>query len=63
MDRVAHLRGRLPSALRVVGDCPMLRSGWSANHSIRRLAGEETRLGVLAAGDVRVAAAFQLPHR
>ncbi|MBD0418808.1 hypothetical protein H0H10_06390 [Streptomyces sp. TRM S81-3] len=44
MDRIAQLCGRLPSALRVVGDCPMLRSGWSADHSIRRLVDGETRL-------------------
>lgn len=61
--RVAELCGRLPLALRVAGNWLTVRSGWSVDHLVRRLADEERRLGVLAAGDVRVEAAFELSYR
>ncbi|MET7648159.1 helix-turn-helix domain-containing protein [Streptomyces sp. NPDC005426] len=61
--RVAELCGRLPLALRVAGNWLTVRSGWSVDHLVRRLADEERRLGALAAGDVRVEAAFELSYR
>ncbi|MFD0547398.1 helix-turn-helix domain-containing protein [Streptomyces mexicanus] len=61
--RVAELCGRLPLALRVAGNWLTVRSGWSVEHLVRRLADEERRLGALAAGDLRVEAAFELSYR
>ncbi|WP_371604449.1 helix-turn-helix domain-containing protein [Streptomyces sp. NBC_01220] len=61
--RVAELCGRLPLALRVAGNWLTVRSGWSVDHLVRRLADEERRLGALVAGDVRVEAAFELSYR
>ncbi|MDX2293509.1 MULTISPECIES: helix-turn-helix domain-containing protein [Streptomyces] len=61
--RVAELCGRLPLALRVAGNWLTVRSGWTVEHLVRRLADEERRLGALAAGDVRVEAAFELSYR
>ncbi|MEU3186682.1 helix-turn-helix domain-containing protein [Streptomyces sp. NPDC006923] len=61
--RVAELCGRLPLALRVAGNWLAVRSEWSVEHLARRLTDEERRLGALAAGDVRVEAAFELSYR
>ncbi|MFG3043031.1 ATP-binding protein [Streptomyces sp. NPDC048330] len=61
--RVAELCGRLPLALRVAANSLTARSGWTVGHLVRRLADEERRLGALAAGDVRVEAAFELSYR
>ncbi|SEO58009.1 helix-turn-helix domain-containing protein [Actinacidiphila rubida] len=61
--RVAELCARLPLALRVAGNWLAVRSAWSVDHLVRRLADEERRLGALAAGDVRVEAAFELSYR
>ncbi|WP_217139964.1 helix-turn-helix domain-containing protein [Streptomyces sp. AC627_RSS907] len=61
--QVAQLCGRLPLALRVAGNWLTVRSGWSVDHLVRRLADEERRLGALTAGDVRVEAAFELSYR
>ncbi|MGW2836624.1 helix-turn-helix domain-containing protein [Streptomyces sp. NPDC001493] len=61
--RVAELCGHLPLALRVAGNWLTVRSGWSVDHLVRRLADEERRLGALVAGDVRVEAAFELSYR
>ncbi|MEW2625435.1 helix-turn-helix domain-containing protein [Streptomyces sp. NPDC048106] len=61
--RVAELCGYLPLALRVAANWLTVRSGWSIDHLVRRLADEERRLGALTAGDVRVEAAFELSYR
>ncbi|POX60503.1 transcriptional regulator [Streptomyces sp. Ru62] len=61
--RVAALCGGLPLALRVAGNWLTVRSGWRVTHLVRRLADEEHRLRALAAGDVRVEAAFMLSYR
>uniref|UniRef100_UPI000B0C0768 tetratricopeptide repeat protein n=1 Tax=Peterkaempfera griseoplana TaxID=66896 RepID=UPI000B0C0768 len=61
--QVANLCGHLPLALRVAGNWLTARSGWSVDHLVRRLTDEERRLGALAAGDVRVEAAFELSYR
>ncbi|WP_103890755.1 helix-turn-helix domain-containing protein [Actinacidiphila yanglinensis] len=60
---VAELCGRLPLALRVAGNWLTVRSGWSVDHLVQRLADEERRLGALTAGDVQVEAAFELSYR
>ncbi|MFD0366617.1 ATP-binding protein [Streptomyces sp. NPDC127114] len=61
--RVAELCGRLPLALRVAANWLTVRSGWTVDHLVRRLADEERRLGALTAGDLRVEAAFELSYR
>ncbi|MGW5779485.1 NB-ARC domain-containing protein [Streptomyces sp. NPDC003863] len=61
--RVAELCGRLPLALRVAANWLTVRSGWTVDHLVRRLADEERRLGALTAGDVRVEAAFEVSYR
>ncbi|MEV7155709.1 NB-ARC domain-containing protein [Streptomyces misionensis] len=63
VGQVAELCGQLPLALRVAGNWLTVRSAWSVAHLVRRLADEERRLGALAAGDVRVEAAFELSYR
>ncbi|MFJ4339536.1 ATP-binding protein [Streptomyces sp. NPDC088915] len=60
---VAALCGHLPLALRVAGNWMAARTGWSTRRLADRLAREERRLDALAAGDVRVAAAFDLSYR
>ncbi|MFB7753595.1 NB-ARC domain-containing protein [Streptomyces sp. NPDC056121] len=60
--RVSELCGRLPLALRVAGNWLTVRSAWSVDHLVRRLSDEERRLSALSAGDVRVAAAFELSY-
>ncbi|WP_055585610.1 ATP-binding protein [Streptacidiphilus griseoplanus] len=61
--RVAELCGCLPLALRVAANWLTVRSGWSVDRLVRRLADEERRLRALSAGDVRVEAAFELSYR
>ncbi|MFB7864347.1 NB-ARC domain-containing protein [Streptomyces sp. NPDC056069] len=63
VGRVAELCGRLPLALRVAANWLTVRSGWTVDRLVRRLADEERRLGALAAGDVRVEPAFELSYR
>lgn len=63
VERVVRSCGCLPLALRVAGNWLAVRSGWSVGHLVRRLADEEHRLRALAAGDVRVEAAFMLSYR
>ncbi|GGL64019.1 hypothetical protein GCM10010129_04600 [Streptomyces fumigatiscleroticus] len=60
---VARLCGRLPLALRVAGNWLATRTGWTVRRLAERLALEERRLDALAAGDVRVAGAFDLSYR
>ncbi|MFE2009157.1 NB-ARC domain-containing protein [Streptomyces sp. NPDC059491] len=61
--KVTELCGRLPLALRVAGNWLTVRSAWTVDHLVRRLADEERRLSALSAGDVRVEAAFALSYR
>lgn len=63
LREVAERCGHLPLALRVAGNWLATRTGWSVRRLADRLAGEERRLDALAAGDVRVAAAFDLSYR
>ncbi|MDX3850971.1 BTAD domain-containing putative transcriptional regulator [Streptomyces sp. AK02-01A] len=53
----------LPLALRVAGNWLVTRTGWSVRRLADRLAQEERRLDALTAGDVHVAAAFDLSYR
>ncbi|PPS80423.1 ATP-binding protein [Streptomyces sp. MH60] len=58
-ERCAHL----PLALRVAGNWLATRTGRSVRHLADRLAQEDRRLNVLAAGDVHVSAAFELSYQ
>ncbi|KUO09152.1 ATP-binding protein [Streptomyces sp. DSM 15324] len=60
---VAGRCGRLPLALRVAGNWLATRTGWTVRRLADRLAAEDRRLDALSAGDVRVAAAFDLSYR
>ncbi|MGW0135775.1 ATP-binding protein [Streptomyces sp. NPDC003299] len=63
LQEVARLCAHLPLALRVAGNWLATRTGWSVRRLADRLAREERRLDALTAGDVRVAAAFDLSYR
>jgi tetratricopeptide (TPR) repeat protein/transcriptional regulator with XRE-family HTH domain len=63
LDDVARRCGHLPLALRVAGNWLATRTGWSLRRLADRLALDERRLDALAAGDVRVSAAFDLSYR
>ncbi|MEU6389605.1 helix-turn-helix domain-containing protein [Streptomyces sp. NPDC046939] len=63
LAEVAYRCGRLPLALRVAGNWLATRTGWSLRRLADRLALDERRLDVLAAGDLRVSAAFDLSYR
>ncbi|MFG3102499.1 ATP-binding protein [Streptomyces sp. NPDC048182] len=58
-ERCAHL----PLALRVAGNWLATRTGWTVRRLADRLASQERRLDTLAAGDLRVSAAFHLSYR
>ncbi|MFI1028835.1 ATP-binding protein [Streptomyces sp. NPDC020951] len=60
---VAERCGHLPLALRVAGNWLATRTGWTVRRLADRLAVEDRRLDALAAGDLRVAAAFDLSYR
>ncbi|WP_399886269.1 ATP-binding protein [Streptomyces sp. BBFR51] len=60
---VAERCGHLPLALRVAGNWLATRTGWSVRQLADRLAHEDRRLNVLAAGDVHVSAAFELSYQ
>ncbi|MFE6187782.1 ATP-binding protein [Streptomyces sp. NPDC056465] len=60
---VADRCGHLPLALRVAGNWLATRTGWTVRRLAERLAQEERRLDALSAGDIRVAAAFDLSYR
>ena len=59
---VAELCGRLPLALRIAGNRLTSRPRWTAHHLAARLSDERWRLNQLVAGDLRVAAAFELSY-
>ncbi|MFF8612253.1 ATP-binding protein [Streptomyces sp. NPDC015350] len=63
LAEVARRCGHLPLALRVAGSWLATRGGWSVRRLADRLALEQRRLDTLAAGDVRVSAAFDLSYR
>ncbi|GKQ34920.1 helix-turn-helix domain-containing protein [Streptomyces sp. A012304] len=63
LAEVAERCGHLPLALRVAGNWLATRTGWSVRRLADRLAVDDRRLDALAAGDVRVDAAFELSYR
>ncbi|MER5978374.1 helix-turn-helix domain-containing protein [Streptomyces sp. NPDC001857] len=63
LAEVAERCGHLPLALRVAGNWLATRTGWTVRRLADRLAADERRLDALAAGDVRVDAAFDLSYR
>ncbi|MEU2284877.1 tetratricopeptide repeat protein [Streptomyces sp. NPDC013178] len=63
LAEVAERCGHLPLALRVAGNWLATRTGWTVRRLADRLSVEDRRLDVLAAGDVRVDAAFDLSYR
>ncbi|MFJ9352602.1 ATP-binding protein [Streptomyces sp. NPDC101237] len=63
LSEVALRCAYLPLALRVAGNWLATRSGWTVRRLADRLALQERRLDTLAAGDVRVSAAFDLSYR
>ncbi|MFI6035088.1 ATP-binding protein [Streptomyces sp. NPDC051315] len=63
LAEVAERCGHLPLALRVAGNWLATRTGWTVRRLADRLAVDDRRLDALAAGDVRVDAAFALSYR
>lgn len=63
LSEVALRCAYLPLALRVAGNWLATRSGWTVRRLADRLALQERRLDTLAAGDIRVSAAFDLSYR
>ncbi|WP_433825945.1 helix-turn-helix domain-containing protein [Actinoplanes sp. CA-015351] len=62
VDEVSELCGRLPLALRIAGNRLMSRPRWTVRHLADRLTSERRRLDQLIAGDLRIAAAFNLSY-
>lgn len=62
-DEIIQLCGRLPLALRIVGNQLSVRSGWSLGYLVGRLRDERQRLAMLSAGDLGVLPAFELAYR
>ncbi|RMI06539.1 ATP-binding protein, partial [Cellulomonas triticagri] len=58
LARLAELCADVPLALRIAGHRLATRSGWSVAGLVRRMASDDRRLDALAAGDLRVKAAF-----
>ncbi|MDT0615787.1 ATP-binding protein [Streptomyces lancefieldiae] len=63
LAEVARRCAHLPLALRVAGNWLGTRTGWTVRRLADRLALEERRLDTLAAGDLRLSAAFDLSYR
>ena len=62
-DEVIRLCGRLPLALRIVGNQLAVRPSWSLGYLAGRLRDESRRLSLLSAGDLGVLPAFELAYR
>jgi transcriptional regulator with XRE-family HTH domain/tetratricopeptide (TPR) repeat protein len=58
LGRLATLCDDVPLALRIAGNRLAARAGWSIDGLVRRMSVDERRLDSLAAGDLRVRAAF-----
>ena len=61
--RVAGLCGRLPLALRIVGQLLAAHPAWPVAKMVRLLAGEQDRLAQLGAGDLQVRTAFEVSYK
>ncbi|GAA1846931.1 NB-ARC domain-containing protein [Asanoa iriomotensis] len=59
---LVDLLGGLPLAVRIVGNRLISRPGWSAADLVARLSAAERRLDQLSAGDLKVAAAFDVSY-
>jgi tetratricopeptide (TPR) repeat protein len=62
LERIAHLCGDLPLALRIAAALLRVRPRWSATHLIAKLE-DEHRLDVLRIGDVEVRASIAVSYR
>lgn len=62
LTQLAQLCGGLPLALRIIGNRLVSRPSWSAEELVARMTDEERRLGQLKAGDLEIAAAFEMSH-
>ena len=60
--QLAQLCGGLPLALRIIGNRLVSRPGWSTEELVARMTDEEHRLGQLKAGDLEIAAAFEMSY-
>lgn len=59
---LVDLLGGLPLAVRIAGNRLISRPGWSAADLVTRLSAAERRLDQLSAGDLKVAAAFEMSY-
>ncbi|GGM37725.1 helix-turn-helix domain-containing protein [Dactylosporangium sucinum] len=62
LQELVNLLGGLPLAVRIVGNRLISRPGWSAADLVARLSAAERRLDQLSAGDLKVAAAFEMSY-
>jgi hypothetical protein len=62
LHRLVDLLGGLPLAVRIVGNRLISRPGWTAADLVDRLSAAERRLDQLSAGDLTVAAAFEMSY-
>jgi tetratricopeptide (TPR) repeat protein/transcriptional regulator with XRE-family HTH domain len=62
-ERIVHLCGRLPLAVRIAGAVLAGRPHWPLSRLVRRLDDERGRLDELRAGDLDVRATFALSYR
>ncbi|GLY55380.1 NB-ARC domain-containing protein [Lentzea sp. NBRC 102530] len=60
---IVALCGRLPLAVRIVGNRLAARREWSLGHLVRQLRDERTRLDALSAGDLQLRPAFEASLR
>ncbi|GIM91788.1 helix-turn-helix domain-containing protein [Paractinoplanes toevensis] len=63
LHTIARLCVRVPLALRIAGNRLVSRPGWTTGDLIARLGSQDRRLDALAAGDLRIEAAFTLSYR
>ncbi len=63
VEQVAGWCGRLPLALRIAGQLLAAHPAWPVAKLARMMSGERYRLQQLAAGDLRVRAAFEVSYR
>jgi transcriptional regulator with XRE-family HTH domain/tetratricopeptide (TPR) repeat protein len=62
LRELVDLLGGLPLAVRIAGNRLISRPGWSAADLVARLSAAERRLDQLSAGDLKVAAAFEVSY-
>ncbi|GAA1568023.1 XRE family transcriptional regulator [Dactylosporangium maewongense] len=62
LQQLVDLLGGLPLAVRIVGNRLTSRPGWSTADLVARLSAAERRLDQLNAGDLKMAAAFEMSY-